>query len=314
MDPQAERLKQKMAAGEAGASAPAKVRTFDDWMAEMAGPLKEALPSMFPVERFSRMIITNYKATPGLRDCTMQSVLGSALQAAQLGLMIGSLDQAYLVPFSNYKGKENGVAKYEKEAQLVIGYKGYMELGFRTGKVSHIDVGMVYVGDNFDYEYGSNEFIRHKPMGLEEDDAKPTHYYVIVHLSNGNKKFLVRTFNQILRHARKHTDMYKTENGKTVLNMKSNWNKNHGAMALKTVIRELFKTMQLTTDVMLAMAVDETIKNADRGSLSKNMAEDIIDVTNWDAPAEPEPAAQPTAEPQPQHTGGVDPGPDPGGF
>lgn len=294
-----QKMQAKAGAGATGGAGTAleekkKPKTFEEWMAEMAPALKEALPSNFTVERFSRMIMTNYKANAKLQQCKASSVLGAALQAAQLGLMIGTLDQAYLVPYSNYKGKDPVTKEsiYELEAQLQIGYKGYMELGYRTGKISHVDPGMVYPGDVFDFEYGSNEYIRHKPMGLETDDTKPTHYYTIVHLENGNKKFLVRTYNQIQRHAKRHTDLWKVENGATIINQKSNWYKNPDAMAVKTVIRELYKTIPLTTDIMMALAADETIKNVDNDRISRNMAEEIIDITNYDKPHPEDPGPE----------------------
>lgn len=296
MGNQAEMMKNKMAGGEAitsGGNLPAALRepkTLEGWMAEMSGALKEALPAALPVERFTRMILTNYKATPGLQSCTMPSVLGAALQAAQIGLTIGVLDQAWLVPYNNRKkNPKSGEWETVREAQLQIGYKGYIQLGHRTGKISHVDRGKVYPGDIFDYEYGSNAFIKHKEMGLEEDHTIPTHYYCIVHMNNGRVKFLVRTHAQIIRHAKKYTDMY--VDGQ--LNRKSNWVKNFDAMAMKTVIRELYQTMELSTDVLFALSTDGTIKNADERTISRNMAEEVFDITNYNAP---DPAPGPVAE------------------
>lgn len=302
MGNQAELLKNKMSIDQAKEQffpdTPTTGKTLEGWMESMAGPLKEALPAAFPVERFTRMIITNYKATPALQQCTMQSVLGAALQAAQIGLMIGVLDQAYLVPYNNRKKHpQTGEWYSEREAQLQIGYKGYLQLGHRTGKISHVDRGKVYPGDVFDYEYGSNAFIKHKEGGLEQDNTLPTHYYCIVHLNNGRVKFLVRTYAQIIRHAKKHTDMF-DQYGKP--NSKSNWVKNFDSMAMKTVIRELFQTMELSTDVLLALSADGTIKNADERTISRNMAEEVFDITNHNAPEAPEaPAAAATPQKQP---------------
>lgn len=314
---QADRIQERLTGGSAGSAQAAgaaalaernKPQTFEGWMKTMEGPLKEALPASLSVERFSRMIITNYKATPALMECSMPSILGSALQAAQLGLMIGILDQAYLVPYSNFKGYDgNSKPIVVKEAQLQIGYKGYMELGYRTGKISHIDVEKVYPGDVFDWEKGSNEFIKHKPMGLEQDETIPTHYYCIVHLTNGQKKFLVRSYNQIVRHAKKHTNYYGND-GK--VNVKSTWHKNFDSMALKTVIRELFKTIQLTTDVMYALSADETIKSVDDQRVSANMAEEVVDLTNHDYKVQQEEEKKAPAEKQPIMDYGIPPEPD----
>ena len=84
-------------------------------------------------------------------------------------------------------------------------------------------------------------------------------------------------------------------------------------MATKTVIREMFKTMPLTTELMLAIGADETIKNVDNERISRNMAEEIIDITNYDAPEEKptdKPAEKPEyKEPEVVHNGNGDPGP-----
>lgn len=65
-----------------------------------------ALPKHFETERFVRIAITEMRRNPELQECTLQSVLGAFMQAAQLGLEPGLLGQCYLIPFRNRKTKQ----------------------------------------------------------------------------------------------------------------------------------------------------------------------------------------------------------------
>jgi hypothetical protein len=78
------------------------------------------------------------------------------MSAAVLGLEVdGVTGQAYLIPFAG-------------KAQLVIGYKGFNTLAARSGIT--ITGAVVREGDEFDYELGSNGYVRHKPL-LNGKDA-----------------------------------------------------------------------------------------------------------------------------------------------
>lgn len=284
---QAEKIKERMNSQqkESKSEESAPPPTFEGWVSRMLPALSDALPSGMTGEQFARQIITLYKGTPDLRNCTVQSILGAAMQCAQIGLALGPLGHAYLVPFDNFKGYDgNNKPIKVKEAQLIIGYKGYFELGYRSGRISNIRRGIVYKDDEFTYEYGSNENLYHKPMGMEADDEVPTHYYVMVTYNTGRIDFLVKTYNQLLRFAKKHTNLYTVnrKNGNVELNQKSNYYKNRDPMFLKTVARELFQTIQLTPEVANAMAADGTIKNVEDGAtVSRDMAAEVIDVTDY---------------------------------
>jgi recombination protein RecT len=102
-----------------------------------------------PPEKLVRTVLICLEKTPKLLECTTISILQSAMSAAVLGLEAdGTLGQFFMLPF---KGK----------AQAVIGYRGYNTLAARSGFV--INGGVVHDGDDFDFELGSNGFVRHKP-------------------------------------------------------------------------------------------------------------------------------------------------------
>lgn len=101
----------------------------------------------FKAAMLSQMVQS--KASEKLLACTLPSFLNCAATFAGLGLMPdGVTGQAYMLPFA-------GVAT------PVIGYKGYNTLGERAGRT--IDGAVVREGDDFDFERGTAQWVKHRP-------------------------------------------------------------------------------------------------------------------------------------------------------
>lgn len=83
-----------------------------------------------------------------LRECDVESIVDVGFQIVQAGLNPNPLfGQAYVVPFK----LKNGYTA----AQLQVGYKGYIQLGYRAGwKFKAVPV---YKCDDFDYKFGGFE-------------------------------------------------------------------------------------------------------------------------------------------------------------
>src|SRR5574344_116431 len=83
-----------------------------------------------------------------LIDCKVDSIVDVGFQIVQAGLNPNPLfGQAYVVPFKLKSGFT--------VAQLQVGYKGYIQLGYRAGwKFKAVPV---YKCDNFDYKFGGFE-------------------------------------------------------------------------------------------------------------------------------------------------------------
>lgn len=88
-----------------------------------------------------------------LTDCKIDTVIDVGFQIVQAGLNPNPLfGQAYVVPFK-IKGKNN--KPDFTVAQLQVGYKGYIQLGYRAGwKFKAIPV---YKCDDFEYKFGGFE-------------------------------------------------------------------------------------------------------------------------------------------------------------
>lgn len=121
---------------------------------EFMQAIPPAIREIMPAERLIRTLMVSLERNERLQQCSMASLVNAAWSAAVLGLEIdGYTGQAFLVPY-----KIKGVLT----AQLQIGYKGFNTLMARSGYTPNS--GVYREGDGFDYELGSNPYIKHLPM------------------------------------------------------------------------------------------------------------------------------------------------------
>lgn len=132
--------------------------------------IQRALPRHMSPDRMARIVTTEIRKAPLLLQCDARSLFGAVISASQLGLEPGLNGRAFLVPYFN-----NSSQTYE--CQLIPGWKGLVELANRTGRAS-CWTGAVYEGDQFAYQLGDSPFVKHVPMG-EDDESKLTHVYAI---------------------------------------------------------------------------------------------------------------------------------------
>lgn len=237
---------QGMIAKTQGTKAVAKKQpqTIKDYINAMSGEIAKALPQVMTPERFTRIALSAVSNTPKLGNCTPQSFLGAMMNAAQLGLEPNTpLGQAYLIPFENRK---KGVT----ECQFQIGYKGLIDLAYRSGEVKMIDAQTVYENDEFEYELGMDPVLKHKPARTNR--GNPIYFYATFKLTNGGQGFQVMSIEDVQAHAKKYSKTY--NNGP--------WQTNFEEMAKKTVLKKLLKYAPLKTEFVKQVTSDETIKTS----------------------------------------------------
>lgn len=228
-------LKQR---AQAPTQAKKKPRTIKDLIRAYEGEIAKALPAVMTPERFVRIALSAVSATPKLMECTQESLLGALLNSAQLGLEPNTpLGQAYLIPYGN-------------QCQFQIGYKGLLDLAYRTGDYQFIRAEAVHDGDEFSYSLGLDAELVHKPVLKDRGEAYA--YYAVYKLNNGGYNFVVMSRDDVEAHRRKYSKA-----------RKSPWDDNFDAMAKKTVLKQLLKYAPLKTDVARAVAEDSTIKRFD---------------------------------------------------
>jgi len=214
--------------------------TIQQYIKQMSGEIKKALPSVMTPDRFTRIVLSALSVNPKLAATTPKSFLGAMMTAAQLGLEPNTpLGHAYLIPFRNH-----GVL----ECQFQIGYKGLIDLAYRSGEVIVTDAFTVYEGDEFSFCYGLNPDLVHKPV--LQDRGAPICFYGIFRTKNGGYGFKVMSVEDIRAHARKYSKAYSS----------GPWQTNFEEMAKKTVLKQVLKYAPLKSDFVRAIAQDETIK------------------------------------------------------
>lgn len=218
-------------------------QTMKDFVNIMQPEIKKALPNTITPERFTRIVLSAISNNKQLQQCTPTSFLAGMMNAAQLGLEPNTpLGQAYLIPYKN---------KGTLEAQFQIGYKGLIDLAYRSGQVKTIYAEEVCENDEFEYELGLNPKLVHKPAVKDRGDV--IYYYAVFKLCNGGEGFSVMSMDDVKKHMNRFS--------KAAQAGFSPWQTNFDEMAKKTVIKKVLKYAPLSTDIMRKIAEDETIKS-----------------------------------------------------
>lgn len=216
-------------------------KTLKDFVLQAKDQVAMCLPKIITPERFTRITLTALSSNPTLAKCERKSFLGAMFQAAALGLEPNSpLQQAYLIPYNNTK---KGVT----ECQFQVGYKGLLDLAYRSGEFASIYAQEVYENDEFTYEYGLETKLVHKPKLQDRGDVIA--YYAVFKLKNGGSSFVVMSKDDVLRHAKKFSKSFNN----------SPWSTgSFDEMAKKTCIKKLLKYAPLKSDFVTdAVASDE---------------------------------------------------------
>ena len=231
-----------------------KDMSIPDMVRAMAPELKKALPSVMSPERFTRIALSALNNTPQLKQCTPMSFISALLTAAQLGLEPNTpLGQAYLIPYKN---------KGTLECQFQIGYKGLIDLAYRNGQMQTIQAQAVYENDYFEYEYGLEPKLIHRPA--YSDRGEVTYFYGLFRTVNGGYGFSVMS--------KLDMDAFAKTYSKAFDSSYSPWKTNYEEMAKKTVVKQALKYAPIKTDFQRALTADESIK--------RQIAEEMLSVPN----------------------------------
>ena len=213
-----------------------------DLLEKSKNEIAKALPKSITPERVARIALTTLRKNPGLLECDPNSFLGAVMQASQLGFELDdNLGLAYLVPFFNNKARR-------KEVQLIIGYRGLIELARRSGKLRNISARMVYENEPFSIEYGLMEDIKHTPLPPSKRGSNIKGVYAVATM-NDNSKIFDFLWAEELDEVKKSS---KAGDSKT-----SPWATHEEEMMKKTVIRRMMKYLSLSPEITKATVIDE---------------------------------------------------------
>lgn len=232
---------------------------FENELKPLAPRFEDVLAGIMPAERLMRTALISVERNPYLLQCNRQSFLNTIMSAAVLGLeMDGVTGQAFPIPF---KGK----------VQLVIGYKGYVTLGARAGLT--IDGQVVREGDEFDFEFGTVPFVRHKPS---RGKGPIIAAWAAATAPNRTPVIAVMDIEEINAVRAKSPGAKRGD---------SPWNDEaigFPAMASKTVKRRLCRSLPLNV-MQLAARMEEAFDEQGRGGFIASDSTVIIDADEKDA-------------------------------
>lgn len=199
----------------------------------MKSQIQAALPKHISAERITRIALTALRTNPKLGQCNPESFLGSLMIASQLGLEPNTpLGQCYLIPYGG-------------ECQFQLGYKGILDLAYRTGLYSVIYTAEVCEEDDFKYELGFNKTLHHIPAQGPRKSA-PIAYYAVYKLKDGTGDFCFMYYDEVLFHGKKFSKSFNSGPWKTHFN----------AMAAKTCIIKALKYAPKSIELAQAISYE----------------------------------------------------------
>lgn len=215
-----------------------KTMTLRDQVLSMSGEIAKALPSVITPERFTRITLSAISRNPQLAQTNPASFMGAMMTAAQLGLEPNTpLGHAYIIPFRN-----KGILI----AEFQIGYKGLIDLAYRSGEIAMIQAHIVYENDVFEYEYGLDPRLKHIPALNER--GEPIGVYATFKTKSGSGNFEFMGIEAVRNHAKRFSKAYSSGN--------SPWTTNFEEMAKKTVLKKLLKYAPLKSDFIRQIESD----------------------------------------------------------
>ncbi len=204
-----------------------------------------ALPKHMTADRMARIVLTDMRRVPKLMECTAPSLAGAIMAAAQLGLEPGNgLGHAYLLPFDKRAKVGGQWQTVATECQLIIGYRGMIDLARRSGQIVSLSARTVHEKDHFTYRYGLDETVEHIPADGER--GRLTYVYAVAKLKDGGVQF------EVMSRAEIEKVREKSKAGSS-----GPWVDHFEEMAKKTAIRRLFKYLPVSVEMARAVSMDE---------------------------------------------------------
>lgn len=197
--------------------------------------IKKVIHKSMSEDRFARVAYLCAMRNPSLQECDKISLYNSLLTLSQLGLEPDGR-RAHLIPFNN---KKRGC----KEVQLIIDYKGLVELVMRSGRISKIHADIVC--DNDDFSYDKGEILRHK-IDFKNPRGKIYAIYAYCTTKDGYEKADVMSVEDVEAIQRRSKS---ADDGP----WKTDWEE----MAKKTVFRRLSKWLPWLPEERDAIEADD---------------------------------------------------------
>jgi recombination protein RecT len=200
-------------------------------------------------ETLVRLALFEFSNNEWLRRCTPESIYGSLILSAQIGLEPGGIKgEAYLVPF---KGT----------CTLIPGWRGLVKLALRSKAVKRLNSFVVHERDDFKIWLGSDPRVEHQPY-LGSDRGELIGAYAVAKMDNGEIDVEWMDVEE-LQHIK---DVAAKSRGGKPGPAYAEWEEQ---MYRKAPIRRLAKRLPLGDDFFLAMKADELAETGEQDKINQ---------------------------------------------
>ena len=221
---------------------------------------------------FATSLVEVFTNDTQLQKCEQKKVIQEAIKAATLKLPLNKqLGYAYILVFNNW---DKAQRKSVPTPQIVLGYRGYIQLAMRTGQYKNINADVVYEGEMV----GRDKLSGAIDLSGEKTSEKVVGYFAHFETVNGFSKTLFMSLGEMAAYALKFSPSFKRNAEKNPLPSvdalcdmandqavngpqqgKVGWEGDFNSMAIKTVLRRLLsKYGYLSIEMMSALAEDES--------------------------------------------------------
>lgn len=205
-------------------------------LAKMGGEFRMALPSHITPEKFQRVVMTAAQQDPDILLADRRTLLMAATKCAQDGLLPDKREAAFVI--FNTKIKRDGKDVWVKAVQYMPMIAGIQKRAMNSGHIMSLQGHVVYANDHFVWQQGTDEKLEHKPL-FPGDRGEPIGAYAVARLK-GDDRPLFRVMDR--DRIEKARSISKNKDGAV-------WNMWWDEMAIKTVVRNLAKSLPADAEV-----------------------------------------------------------------
>jgi recombination protein RecT len=224
-----------------------KLVVLDDVKMKLANEYNKQIVNFFGDQKqalkFLSSVVSSIQRTPGLSECTPDSLINSFIIMAQFGFMPSAVSgEAYVLP---YKDGKSGC----KIAQFQMGYQGFVTLLYGAGAKSVV-AEIVRKNDEFSIVNGAITHVI-DPYKSRSERGEPMGAYAIITTQKGGRVEKFMRKDEILSFAQRFSKSFGTDF--------SPWNEKNdpeGWMWKKTALKQAQKLAPKNEMLNLAIAYD----------------------------------------------------------
>lgn len=230
--------------------APDEREILRNQLTKMAGEFRMALPSHIKPDHFQRVVMTAVQQDPDILLADRRTLLMAATKAAQDGLLPDKREAAFVI--FNSKVKREGRDVWVKSVVYMPMIAGIQKRALNTGLVTSLQGHVIYANDHFLWQQGTEEKLEHRPL-FPGDRGEPIGAYAVARIK-GEDRPLFRVMDK--ERINKARSVSKNADGAV-------WKMWWDEMAIKTVVRNLAKSLPSDAEMAMERAFNRDDERAD---------------------------------------------------